>query len=114
MNPEPEKYACEYPQRDGPCGRPAFDWIELNALSPPVRICVCAAHWQEYRCAQQTLYSLPLHSAPSHDLPSDSRAESLNQSPENASGPQAASELLRDFAEWHLWQEACRKIVRGW
>ncbi|MDQ3802252.1 MAG: hypothetical protein M3416_00115 [Acidobacteriota bacterium] len=111
MNLKLDTYACEYPQKDGPCGLPAFDWIELKELSPPMRIRVCAAHWQGYQCAQQTFYSLPPNSAP-RGLPSDSRAESVNQSPENSSRQAAARALLDEFAEWLAAQDAHKQRLR--
>ncbi len=116
MNLEQEKYACEYPQKDEPCQLPAFDWIELSELSPPLRVRVCAAHWLGYNFSHLTFYKLPPEpnpKAPPAPAP-DLCGQSIRKSTENTSRPAAASELLLDFAEWLAWQDGCRKRIRGW
>jgi hypothetical protein len=77
---------------------------------------VCAAHWLEHTVADLTFYKLP--PSPNPEAPRVPAPElcgqSIRESEENTSRQQAASDLLRDFAEWHAWQDRCRKIVRGW
>ena len=116
MNPESENYVCQYPQKGEPCPLPAFDWIELSQLYPPLRVRVCAAHWLEYARPHLPLYTLPLGLSPqaSRVPSSDLCGQSIRQSVKKTSRQAAASELLHDFAEWRTWQDKCRKKLRGW
>ena len=94
MNPKIDQgeYACQYPTKTQRCAFPAFDWIELNALSPPLRVRVCARHWMEYTCPDQEYYELP----PESSNASNSVYSEMIVPSENNASPERAS-ILRDL-----------------
>src|SRR5258708_27725427 len=58
MNPDTDKYGCEYPSLNTPCQNPPTDSLELAELEPLLREHVGAAHWLTYRCPNATFFEL--------------------------------------------------------